>query len=105
MFAHTSRLSRRAGCCIIHEVQPSVLANHLKRFWAQTVASRGGGNREASSADDGRADKVLLAGLRLGVRETLDFLINNVPGFSEFEQWVLAKNGGSIAPERVERLN
>jgi hypothetical protein len=47
-----------------------------------------------------RADKLLLAGLRLGIRETLDFLTTAAPSFEEFEAWVLAKNGGDIEPER-----
>lgn len=51
------------------------------------------------------AENVLLAGLRLGVRETLDFLMTAVPSFEEFEAWVLAKNDGMIEPARVERLN
>lgn len=77
----------------------------LKRFWAQKIASRAGGNRGPSSADDLRADRVLLAGLRLGLRETIDFLMTAAPSFEEFEQWVLTKNGGAIDPARVARLN
>ncbi len=52
-----------------------------------------------------RADKLLLAGLRLGIRETLDFLMTASPSFEAFEAWVLAKNGGSIDAARLERLN
>jgi Phytanoyl-CoA dioxygenase (PhyH) len=78
---------------------------YLKRFWARQRASRGGGNHHPSNADDLRADNVLLAGLRLGIRETLDFLITGTPSFEEFETWVLTKNGGAVDPARVERLN
>jgi hypothetical protein len=77
----------------------------LKRFWEQTLAGRANAERLPSSADDLRQDSVLLAGLRLGVRETLDFLVTKAPAFEDFEQWVLTKNGGAIPPERVERLN
>ena len=77
----------------------------LKRFWAQKIHARTGGNRPPSSLDDPRADKLLLAGLRLGVRETVDFLMNGSPSFEEFERWVLEMNNGSIDPARVERLN
>jgi hypothetical protein len=76
----------------------------LKRFWQQKTASRAG-NQHLPSADELRADHVLLAGLRLGVRETLEFLMTGVPSFEEFEAWVLAKNGGAIEPSRVARLN
>jgi hypothetical protein len=77
----------------------------LKRFWAQTLPPRNGESRPPSSAGDARADNVLLAGLRLGLRETVDFLAIHAPTFAEFEQWVLRKNGGALAPERVARLN
>jgi ectoine hydroxylase-related dioxygenase (phytanoyl-CoA dioxygenase family) len=77
----------------------------LKRFWEQTLASRLNAERIPSTDDTLRQDRVLLAGLRLGLRETLDFLVTEAPAFEEFEQWVVAKNGGDIASERVERLN
>jgi hypothetical protein len=69
------------------------------------MASRTGRDRQTPGAGDLRANNVLLAGLRLGVRETLDFLMTAVPSFEEFEAWVLAKNGGAIEPARVARLN
>ncbi len=77
---------------------------YLKSFWKHRIASRTG-NQHLSSADELRADHVLLAGLRLGVRETLNFLMAEVPSFEEFEAWVLTKNGGAIEPARVVRLN
>jgi len=77
----------------------------LKRFWEQEIASRAGGRRHPASADDLRTDKVLLAGLGLGVRETIDFLMTAAPSFAEFEEWVLTKNGGAIEPARIARLN
>ena len=48
---------------------------------------------------------MLLAGLRLGVRETVNFLMTEAPSFEEFEEWVLTKNGGAIEPARIARLN
>jgi len=77
----------------------------LKRFWSQHIVSRAIGNPHQSSADYLRADKVLLAGLRLGLRETINFLMTETPSFEEFEEWVLMKNGGAIEPARVVRLN
>lgn len=77
----------------------------LKHFWKRKMASRTDGDRHLSGADDQRADRVLLAGLRLGVRETIDFLMTGTPSFDEFEAWVLTKNGGAIEPARLERLN
>jgi hypothetical protein len=78
---------------------------YLKRFWARKMAARKGGDPGATTPFEMCADNVLLAGLKLGVRETLDFLMTTAPSFDAFETWVLAKNVGSIEPARVRRLN
>lgn len=76
----------------------------LKRFWSRQMAARNG-HPQGASSDDLRADSVLLAGLRLGVREALSFLMTAGPSFEEFEEWVLARNGGALGPTRIQRLN
>lgn len=68
------------------------------------MASRAGTKTPAEDVDQ-CAEWVLLAGLRLGIRETLDCLMTQAPSFEEFERWVLAKNGGAVEAARVERLN
>jgi ectoine hydroxylase-related dioxygenase (phytanoyl-CoA dioxygenase family) len=78
---------------------------YLQRFWSQKIAAQRQVVPGDITAGDLVAESVLLAGLRLGVRETLDFLMNAVPSFEEFEAWVLAKNGGTIESARVVRLN
>jgi Phytanoyl-CoA dioxygenase (PhyH) len=78
---------------------------YLKRFWSQKISVRMQVVPEAPTTRDLVAEKVLLAGLKLGLRETLDFLMAALPSFEEFETWVLEKNGGAIAPERKVRLN
>jgi hypothetical protein len=78
---------------------------YLKRFWSAVTAARMGHAPARRTACDLRAERVLLAGLKLGVRETLAFLNAAVRTFDEFETWVLAANGGTVAPARVERLN
>jgi hypothetical protein len=75
------------------------------RFWTRKIAARTGASRPPSTSADLSADKVLLAGLRIGLRETLDFLMTGTPSFETFEAWVLAKNGGAIEAARIERLN
>ncbi len=77
----------------------------LKRLWKQYVRATDCGTRQPPNAAEIRADSVLLAGLRLGIRETLDFLTIAAPSFEQFEAWVLARNGGNMEPERVQRLN
>jgi len=78
---------------------------YLKRYWSQQIAARMGGIRSDTTPYDLLAGNVLLAGLRLGVRETLDWLMTAAPSFEEFEAWVLAKNEGTIESARVKRLN
>jgi ectoine hydroxylase-related dioxygenase (phytanoyl-CoA dioxygenase family) len=95
--------------------QPPVIASrgevgnlgviYLKHYWSQKVMARIRPSAERPSAQDMVVEKVMLAGLRLGIRETLNFLMTAVPSFEEFEAWVLAKNDGAIEPARVERLN
>lgn len=77
----------------------------LQRYWKQHAVKMDGSAREAPNAEQMRAASVLLAGLRLGIRETLDFLLTTAPSFEQFEDWVLAKNGGNIVPQRIQRLN
>jgi hypothetical protein len=76
----------------------------LKRYWARKMPARTGGAPPPSAADL-RSEKLLLAGLQLGIRETTDFLMNAGPSFEQFEAWVLEKNGGAIEPARLARLN
>ncbi len=78
---------------------------NLKRFWSQKISARRQVVAGPPTAGDLVAEKLLLAGLKLGLRETLDFLMTKAPSFEEFEAWVLARNGGTIEPARVERLN
>jgi len=70
---------------------------HLKQFWSRKGASGGDA--------DWVADNTLLCGLRVGLRETYNYLFENSPSFEGFESWILEKNGGSIDPVRIDRLN
>ena len=49
-------------------------------------------------------DNVLLSGLELGIQETLRYL-GTRPSREEFEAWILERNGGSIEPWRIDRIN
>ena len=77
----------------------------LKRFWVQHARRTDCDTRQPPNTEEMRAGSVLLAGLRLGIRETLDFLMTATPTFHQFEAWVLEKNNGNIEPGRVQRLN
>jgi hypothetical protein len=47
----------------------------------------------------------LLSGLNLNLRETFNYILREKPSFAEFEAWILERNGGSVSPERIARLN
>jgi hypothetical protein len=75
--------------------------HYLKRFWSTQLA----GPQDSSRGSDWVAGNTLLCGLRVGLRETYDYLFQNRPSFEEFESWILARNGGSLQAGLVERLN
>jgi hypothetical protein len=83
----------------------SLGVRYLKYYWSKCMASRLGAPPSAMISADFAAEKVLLAGLRIGLRETLNQIMTAGPSFPEFEAWILARNGGSIDPWRVDRLN
>src|ERR1700690_3275971 len=76
---------------------------HLHRFWAQHTASARG-ETETEQPKDWVADNTLLAGLRVGLRETYPYILNSQPTFAELERWIIEKNGGAIDAARLDRL-
>ena len=85
------------------ETTGSLGIRHLHSFWSRKVANAL--LLQQASTDNWVADNTLLCGLRLGLRETYDHLLQKASSLAEFEDWILARNGGSIAPDRIERLN
>jgi hypothetical protein len=77
---------------------------HLKRFWSRSVAGLTGANKSEVNSD-WVADNTLLSGLRLGIRETLNYIYAQRPTLDQFEAWILEKNGGTIDPSHLQRLN
>jgi hypothetical protein len=77
---------------------------HLKRFWARTLAARFGKTSD-NQENDRRFDNLVLNGLNLPLEETLCYLSRSAPTFDEFENWILAKNGGALDELQIERLN
>lgn len=73
---------------------------HLHGLWSRICEER---TRDLE--EHWVADNTLLSGLGLNLHETLRYLYAEVPSRDQFEQWVLDRNGGSIAQERIERIN
>lgn len=77
---------------------------YLKHFWSRALAQRNGTVIEPSERN-WRFDNLLLNGLGLPIEETMHYLMQSAPSFAAFEHWILARNGGQVAPMQVQRLN
>jgi hypothetical protein len=53
---------------------------------------------------DRHLDHLVIHASGLGLEQTSSYLGSAMPGFEEFERWVVSTTGG-IAPERVARIN
>jgi hypothetical protein len=78
---------------------------HLRRLWSRTLARRLGTLRVADDPEEWVEHDTIIRGLHLDLRETLSQLYDRAPTFEEFEQWIVERNGGTIEPERVARIN
>lgn len=84
--------------------QPSRLnIPHLSRYWARALAMRQGTAPDAG-AGEWQADNLLLNGLGLPIQETLRYLLQTGPSLPEFEDWILARNGGHLSSLQASRL-
>lgn len=84
--------------------QDSLEVLHLRRFYDRCIAQRRGTFLEKTERD-WACDNVVLAGLGLPLEMTIQHLFQMEPTFSQFENWIIEKNGGSIDPLRIERIN
>ncbi|MDB5069943.1 MAG: Phytanoyl-CoA dioxygenase [Candidatus Eremiobacteraeota bacterium] len=77
---------------------------YLRVLWERMHAARAG---DAPPPDAAEYEKevIVMRGLELGLHETVAYICQHAPAFAEFEHWVLERNGGSIAADRVARIN
>lgn len=78
---------------------------HLKRLWDKLMSRRAGRHVEEDKATEWPRDMLVLDGLGVPLEGTFQYVFQIAPSYDEFEQWILEKNGGSIAPLRIERIN
>ncbi|MBC7905192.1 MAG: phytanoyl-CoA dioxygenase family protein [Rhodospirillaceae bacterium] len=76
---------------------------YLKRLWSFWVSGLQCASEDRIS--HWRAMKVLFSGLGLGVEDTLGHVGQTHPSFEAFEAWVLSRNGGTMDPKVVARIN
>lgn len=77
---------------------------HLEKLRQRMMMARNGKQQPLNSVEF-LSDHVTLAGLGLALEETYQYLFRTGPTLEEFEKWVLQRNDGHIAPERIERIN
>jgi hypothetical protein len=81
----------------------TIAVPHLHRLWSR-LGTKAPAKRPFDPVE-AAADKIAIYGLGLGLHETLQFLHGQVRCFDDFEDWVLALNGGAIEPARIARVN
>lgn len=75
-------------------------ACQLPRIWAAHVA-----DGAVARPGEWALDQIVLCGLNLALEETLVHLATTRPTLSDFEAWVLERNGGRLDPSTIARLN
>jgi hypothetical protein len=78
----------------------------LHRLWDRMLAERRGAVApQAREKGQWGAEVTLLRGLGVGLRETYAFLLERGPAFEDFVGWIAERNGGSLDPGRLARLD
>ncbi|HEU4717731.1 MAG TPA: phytanoyl-CoA dioxygenase family protein, partial [Bacteroidia bacterium] len=78
---------------------------HLKRFWSKCISKKnrlipGGAFQEEWLLDHG-----VLNALGVSLEDSLSFVYNSDAGFDAFENWIIEKNKGSLAEEKINSFN
>ena len=77
---------------------------HLPRFWQKVILAEKGLLPAGYDFCGQGYDQMVLDALGLDRAETLAFL-NTLPTYFAFEKWILAKKGGKLDAQAVEKLN
>lgn len=80
-------------------------AIHLPRLWTKLSLSAAGLLPDDYDECGTGFDAMTLADLNLDRQKTIDYVRGNRPTYMQFEQWVIAENGGSISSDTVRKHN
>jgi len=78
---------------------------HLPRLWLKLSLARTGQLAEGYTACGDGFDKLVLQALHLSAEDVKEFIKDQKPSYPEFEDWVVAQNGGAIDPIAIDRVN
>jgi ectoine hydroxylase-related dioxygenase (phytanoyl-CoA dioxygenase family) len=66
---------------------------HLKRYWDKALLKRSGILKSNDFKDEWKKDTILLSVLGLGLEQTTQYLFQQAPSFTEFEDWIITVAG------------
>jgi hypothetical protein len=80
-------------------------AIHLPRLWTKLTLGAAGVLPEGYDECGHGFDQMTLDALHLDRAETVEYVRTKKPTYVQFEEWILAKNGGRIDPDRIRKHN
>jgi len=80
-------------------------ALHLPRLWLKLTLTSAGLLPESYDSCGKGFDQMTLDALGLDRQKTIDFVRTSKPKYMQFEEWVIAQNGGSISTDRIKKHN
>jgi hypothetical protein len=80
-------------------------AIHLPRLWAKLTLDTAGLLPDDYHACGPGFDQMTITALGLDRDKVIAFVRERKPTYVQFEEWVLAQNGGSISREKIEAHN
>jgi hypothetical protein len=80
-------------------------AIHLPRLWAKLTLDAAGKLADGYDSCGKGFDQMTLDGLGLDRDKTIGYVRQQRPTYIQFEQWVIAQNGGSIPKETIDKHN
>jgi hypothetical protein len=75
----------------------------LQRLLVRLLAARSGASESAATSECG-AEKTVLRGLGVDLRETFTFVMERQPTLDVLERWIEERRGGPFAQAELERL-
>ena len=80
-------------------------AIHVPRLWAKLTLAASGRLAEGYDECGTGFDQMTLDHLKIDRADALKFVRDKKPTYMQFEQWIIAQNGGSIDPQRITAHN
>jgi hypothetical protein len=80
-------------------------ALHLPRLWAKLTLGHAGALADGYDHCGAGFDQMTITALGLERDAVLAYVQSAKPTYMQFEEWILAQNGGSISADRIEKHN